>query len=260
MNRSEYPPAWAVLAPLFVLAATFAGLCYSQNNMASFVALNGIALATGDYAWANINVLGDTVVALAICLPLWRRRPDLVWALALAAILATAWVHLLKPIFDMPRPPAVLGTALHVIGPAYKTHAFPSGHATTAFMVAGLVGLGMRRRAVMLAAVGLAAIVALSRVVAGVHWPLDVVAGAFGGWLSASVALALAARFESVGRHPYLQWSLGALMSACAVALVAGYRAGFPQAYEMQRFLGVLALLAALVTLYSGKQPAPREP
>ena len=251
MSRARYRSPWPALLPFVVLAAVFAGLSYGQNNIRSFIALNSIAVATGDYVWANINVLGDTVVALAICLPLWRRRPDLVWALAVAAVFATAWVHALKPLFDTPRPPAVLGSPLHIIGPPYKTHSFPSGHATTAFMVAGLLGLGIGGTRVFATSVAVAAVVALSRVVAGVHWPLDVVAGAFGGWLSACLGLLVASRFETVGEHPSVQWVVGAVMCACAVALVIGLQTGFPQAYAMQRALGFCGLLTAAAALYS---------
>ncbi len=40
---------------------------------------------------------------------------------------------------------------------------------------------------------------AVSRSVVGVHWPLDVLGGAFGGWLAAAAGLALAQRVPGAG-------------------------------------------------------------
>src|SRR5258708_25584478 len=99
---------------------------------------------TRDWRWATARGRGDGRVAFALCRPLWRRRPDLLWAFVFVALLGTAWVHGFKPLLDVPRPPAVLGDAVHVIGPAYKAGSFPSGHATTAFAIRGLLPLRPR--------------------------------------------------------------------------------------------------------------------
>jgi undecaprenyl-diphosphatase len=56
------------------------------------------------------------------------------------------------------------------------THSFPSGHATIAFACATVIGAALPRARVWLYV--LAALVAWSRVYVGVHFPLDVVAGA----------------------------------------------------------------------------------
>ena len=131
---------WAV--PLACVVA-FAAIWALDANRPVFLVLNN--LAASEALWANITVLGDTVVAFALCLPLWRRRPDLLWAFVFVALLGTLWVHGLKPLFDIARPPAVLPD-VHVIGPAYKAHTFPSGHATTAFAIGGLYALGLHLR------------------------------------------------------------------------------------------------------------------
>src|SRR5574341_938732 len=137
------PAAW--LVPLLALIG-FVVLIATDANQRIFLALNAIGPATSDALWANVTVLGDTAVALSLCLPLWRRRPDLIWALAIGGLLATAWVHGLKPLLEVPRPPALLGEAVYVIGPGYTVHSFPSGHATTCFFVGGLIALGLGSR------------------------------------------------------------------------------------------------------------------
>ena len=59
----------------------------------------------------------------------------------------------------------------------------PSGHATTAFALAAVVGFLSPRW--FYPALGLAAVIALSRLTAGVHYPSDVVAGAIVGLIGA---------------------------------------------------------------------------
>jgi membrane-associated phospholipid phosphatase len=237
---------WLVPA---VAAALFLTVAALDANAPLFLQLNKIGAATSDTLWANITVLGDGMVAFALCLPLWRRRPDLLWALAFLAIFGTLWVHAMKPLIDIARPPAVLGDQVHVIGRAYKAHSFPSGHATTAFALAGLLTLGISSRAWTATAIALATVVAISRAIVGVHWPLDILAGAFGGWLCAVFAIWLGVRTRRFGEHPAVQAALALLLAACAVALVAGYPNDYPQAVLFQRVIGICCLAAAAARL-----------
>jgi len=238
--------SWLVPA---LAAAAFAAVYALDANRALFLAFNKIGPATSDALWTNLTVLGDAMVAFALCLPLWRRRPDLLWALVFVALLGTLWVHGMKPLLDVARPPAVLGNDVHVIGRAYQAHSFPSGHATTAFAIGGLLALGLGSRAWAAVIVTLAALVALSRAVVGVHWPLDILAGAFGGWLAAVCALWLGERTRRFGERAAVQWTLALLLVACAVALVLGYPNEYPQADLFQRAIGICCIAAAAARL-----------
>lgn len=107
----------------------------------------------------------------------WDRRRGLVlaWALLLGAA-ANAW---LKAFFGWARPPARLHrVTAHGLG-------FPSGHAQTNGVFWGTLARMEPRRAVVAAGAGAVVLVSLSRVVLGVHYVRDVVAGA-------AVGLALA--------------------------------------------------------------------
>lgn len=244
------PAAW--LPPLAALVA-FVALAAADQNRQLFLYLNAAGPVTGDALWAHLTVLGDTAVALALCLPLWRRRPDLIWALAVGGLLATAWVHGLKPWLEIARPPVVLGEAVHVIGPAHATRSFPSGHATTSFFVAGLFALGLGSRRAFAAALLVALAAAVSRAVVGVHWPLDLLAGAFGGWLAAVAGLAVARRFPGPGHSSLVQWVLGAILAGCAVSLLAGHDGGHPQTEWFLRVVAVVVLADAGLRLGRGR-------
>ncbi|WP_255193376.1 phosphatase PAP2 family protein [Natronobeatus ordinarius] len=96
-----------------------------------------------------------------------------------------------KAYFDVPRPavdPAVTPESLPtLVAPIYgllvevDTSAFPSGHALAAVIVWGLLALevdvGTRGQRTVVAGV-MVILVSLSRIVLGVHFPADVVAGA----------------------------------------------------------------------------------
>jgi undecaprenyl-diphosphatase len=84
----------------------------------------------------------------------------------------------LKPLFDRDRP-FVVDPAITVIDAKPTTHAFPSGHAAMA--VAGAIAGSRALPGSIWIWWPLAAIIALSRVYIGVHWPSDVVAGALMG-------------------------------------------------------------------------------
>jgi len=233
--------AWQWVPPL--LALLLLGVVYaSGSNRALFMALNQLSTYSGDTVWAQLTVMGDTAVILALLLPWWRKRPDIVWAALLAALLATAWIHGLKPFFDMPRPPAVLlADSFHVIGPAHRNGSFPSGHSTAIFTLIGVMVLtsavGWLRWPLLVFAI----LVAVSRSVVGVHWPIDLLGGMLGGWLAALGGVWLA------GRWPWEQklvvrWLSAAIPAIAASMLLFGYKTGYAEAAMLQQAVGAVCL------------------
>jgi phosphatidylinositol-3-phosphatase len=140
-------------------------------------------------AWLNAMMRPVTDLgAAAVLVPLvlaaglgWRWRRGSWRPLALlGAGAAGAWVVqvAVKQLVERPRPPTGLALS-HATG-----FAFPSGHATDAAAVYGMLAVLLARRgrrgvrAVASAgAFGLVALVGLSRVYLGVHWLTDVLAG-----------------------------------------------------------------------------------
>jgi acid phosphatase len=140
-------------------------------------------------AWLNammppVTDLGAAAVLVPLVLAAglgWRWRRGSWRPLALlGAGAAGAWVVqvAVKQLVERPRPPTGLALS-HAIG-----FAFPSGHATDAAAVYGMLAVllarpGRRgvRVAALAAAFGLVALVGLSRVYLGVHWLTDVLAG-----------------------------------------------------------------------------------
>lgn len=108
-------------------------------------------------------------------------------ALVASVLVAELSSGLLKLAVGRDRPPAADRTLPQALLDAPSTHSFPSGHATVAFACATTLAWHVPRLRV--AAFALAALIAWSRVWVGVHYPVDVVAGALLG-----VGLAFALR------------------------------------------------------------------
>jgi undecaprenyl-diphosphatase len=144
-----------------------------------------------------VNQLGGVaivaLIAIGAGLVLWRRGLPIAAAVAPAFALgaATTLAELAKQLVDRRRPPVSFRLA------AESDAAFPSGHATNSAAMFLTLGLVMavfvfRRplaRILMVAGAGMVvAAIGASRLVLGVHWPTDVLAG----WaLGTTVALAV---------------------------------------------------------------------
>ncbi len=239
-------PSLVRLGALPLICAVMAlEVLMTHSNTFLFLSLNQATHALPPYLWSNLTVLGDAALTPLCLLFWWRRRPDLLWAGLLTALTAFLFSHGLKDFFNSPRPPAVL--AVEVIGPRLLHGSFPSGHTTTLFSLAGLLilGLPLRHRGGMAALILLACAGALSRIALGVHWPLDVLVGAAGGWLSAGLGLAMAQRWPRAQRFGYPLALI--ILGALAIHGLTRGPDGLPGTYLMEKGWIILALVTAFL-------------
>lgn len=115
---------------------------------------------------------------LAAVAAVWLRRPPVFYATALAYLLGEGLSAVGKELVGRDRP-FVVEPDPPPLGIVPGTPSFPSGHATVSFACATVLAVALPRLAIPLYL--LAAAIAWSRVVVGVHYPLDVLVGALLG-------------------------------------------------------------------------------
>lgn len=229
---------WIWGLPFFAIALA-AIIYFSHSNLALFLKINNLSEYTGDTFWAVLTFFSDGLVSFIILLPWIRKKPRLVWAVLIAAILFTLVGQGIKRLVDVPRPPQVLPSdAFHLIGPDWGQYAFPSGHAAMIFMLAGAFVFTTTRSWLRGLLIMFASLIALSRVVVGVHWPLDILAGAAIGWVGVWVGLHLS-QYSRWGWQGFGQIILGAvLLAACIVLFFVDYT-GYSGIMGLQRLIAV---------------------
>jgi len=145
-------------------------------------------ITTHHMAWLDVLMLGMSsigqagtvwIILGAVAVLEQPARAGRWWQLILAIGLAYLLVdHVLKPGFARSRPFDQL-MDIRVVGFRPVTYSFPSGHACSAFAGAWVLTLMWQRAAPLLWT--LAALIAVSRIYIGVHYPIDVLAGALLG-------------------------------------------------------------------------------
>lgn len=191
-----------------------------------------------DRVMVLVTRLGDfstqLYCGLLLCLLLLVLRQRRALIFAAGTLLGTALANgLLKALFARARP-EVLVEPLH-------SFSFPSGHSSAAFAfffcLAVLAGREQppRLRLTWLLLAGIpAALIALSRVYLGVHWPSDVIGGALLAATLCGLSLALVQRRTPLRALPARAWWL--ILPAC-VALLGGIATWeLPTALEMYRY------------------------
>jgi membrane-associated phospholipid phosphatase len=133
-------------------------------------------------------VKGPLLVAAGWGADLRNRRlvPLVALAATLSFVVASGLNAAIKALVGRSRPPGEIG--LDALGAVPGSPSFPSGHAMSAFAVAGAIALLAPR--LRWPVLGLAALIAFSRVYLGVHFWLDVLAGAaLGMTIGAAIAV-----------------------------------------------------------------------
>jgi membrane-associated phospholipid phosphatase len=247
---SNSPWRWGV--PLFATAA-LAVLLMSGDNVALFYFMNRIMSYAGDGLWTHLSLLGDGQLVILFLLPFLGRRPDVVWQYLLATLLAGLFVYGMKELFSTLRPPAALLTgSFHLIGPDLQNNAFPSGHTTAFFVLAGLVCLQRIDNGVKSLVLLLAIFVGFSRIASGVHWPVDVLGAATGGWLVAILSVWLA-QYWRAGLNVWVQRVIGLIVTPLSVWSVWSLWQNYDNVYPGTGLMKFLLLAVCLALSVPGQ-------
>jgi undecaprenyl-diphosphatase len=162
----------------------YSGIIVS-NDTSGFFELNGLATSQSiaDLA-VVVTYFGSELVLISFAGLLYllskTKKLETAFVVVLAVVLSDIVLFVLKTVYVRQRPPLVLNGVILPFGPDSGS-SFPSGHTTRAFAVASLVSLIMGRKYAFLLVLAIG--VALSRVIIGVHFPSDVLGGAFLGML-----------------------------------------------------------------------------
>jgi len=247
---SSSPWRWAV--PLFS-ALALAVLLLRGDNVALFYFMNRIMSYAGDGLWTHLSLLGDGKLVILFVLPFLGRRPDVVWQFLLATLLAGLFVYGMKELFSTLRPPAaLLAGSFHLIGPDLQNNAFPSGHTTAFFVIAGLVCLQRINAWLKFLVLLLAILVGFSRIASGVHWPLDVLGAATGGWIVAILAVWLA-QYMQIGLDIWVQRAFALILPAFSVWAVWTLWQNYDNVYPGTDLMKVLLLVTCLALSVPGQ-------
>ncbi|MBN2203184.1 MAG: phosphatase PAP2 family protein [Candidatus Aenigmarchaeota archaeon] len=153
-----------------------------------FLTLNGINSSFLDSMFFVITYAGSSIFWILSIIILWMEKKRKASAyLMICFVLDTLFLAVLKTFFKRPRPDQMFSDIKMLrfdteIGPS-----FPSGHTQRAFSGATILGaLSKKARPFLIV---LAILVAISRIYVGVHFPLDVLAGAINGVLLGMTAL-----------------------------------------------------------------------
>ncbi len=144
-----------------------------------------LIVGVGMYATFALAALG----ALWLMRAVWLKDPrvmGIVWAVCGALVARFGITEVLQFIVARERPYMTLNLDPLILQTDYS---FPSGHATFFFALA--MGLMYVDRRLGLAFFGIAAAISVARIMAGVHYPFDILGGALVGILTSAVVMSL---------------------------------------------------------------------
>ncbi len=220
-----------------------------QNDAAPhtlFRLINDAHTPLGDLFFGTVTGLGDGLVIALLCSLLMLFRLRLGIASVLAYLISGLLAQILKRIFDMPRPPAVLDH-VHVLGHTLTAHSFPSGHATSDGVMVLLAFLIWSRRDWRSWSVAtLFVLAAIGRIYVGVHFPLDVAVGLIIGMATMWLCWRWSAAWPVAGWEASAwSWKIpGLLIAVQAAVLGLGY-------HIQPSTAGALTLIVPVASLYA---------
>src|SRR3989344_1115451 len=152
-----------------------------------------IHILAGQYQWLDLLIeffavySGYVLIGVVLCVVIFRSSPRyrLMFLEAVASVVVARLVitELIKRLIQNPRPFDAMSEVYNLI--PESGWSFPSGHASLYFAIATVVWFYNRKLGVVFYIVAI--LMGLARVMAGVHWPLDIFGGLVVGIISTIV-------------------------------------------------------------------------
>ena len=165
-----------------------------------FSAIKSIQNPVLDVIMLSITNIATLYIGVPIVLALayLSKNRKLLADLFVALLIGIALTLLLKMAIARPRPEDIMNVGFWA---SATFSSFPSDHASTAFVMFGIIGHHLKKWRLWFFL--LAVLVAVSRIYLGVHFPTDVLAGAFLGILVSQFVIKyrLGERFRKVLRR-----------------------------------------------------------
>lgn len=158
-------------------------------DQALFLIINSFSNTYVNSLFLFITFAGTSILWIAMIIIFWAEKKREISMYLLFVFLLDSLSHIfLKTFFMRPRPYEIFPAKL--LGFDIDLGAgFPSGHTQRAF--SGAVILGSFYKKMRIPLLLLAVLVGISRIYIGVHYPLDVLAGAANGMIFGMIALNL---------------------------------------------------------------------
>ena len=222
--------ASALLGFLAILGQVIFDKGFSQADAIISNFVQSLRFEAFDRVMIAVTMAGDGIVlaTLAAALLLWllaRRQWFVSAATALAFGSTMLFVPAVKAVLGRQRPNALYEGA--------DAFSFPSGHATHAIVIFGVIAILLAHRrplrsrfAIYFTAIGLALLIAFSRIYLGAHWPSDV----GGGFLFGSAVITA---FAFVLRDRSLEIRPGIMGLALLLVFGVAYGIHVERAYAL---------------------------
>lgn len=230
---------WSLLfLPLLLLLATAVFLYtenalnnteYPQIQKDAFYSINS-ELSQFPEVQYNLTQFGDALIMFSFFAFFIVYAPKIWEALIMGSLVSLVFSKVLKGLFAVPRPAAVLDQEhFTIIGKTLSGHnSFPSGHSMTVFTTLTILMYAFMPKQTGMKILWIFFIVllgygfAITRVAVGAHYPLDVFVGSIVGYISGLLGIFISRKYriwEWVGNRKFYPFFIVAFTVCCGVLL-----------------------------------------
>ena len=241
MNTSHnFYPLIAVLCALLLIIYIF------DINISLFLMLNKAAQYIPITWWGYITYLGDGIAAGCILGIIFRKNPNAALIGILAVLISGVIVQLLKDFFSIQRPAGILELKqFYQLGEIFTSRALPSGHSATSFSLFGTLMYNQNNNKLLF--LGLAILIAFSRIAIGMHWPMDILSGAIIGIITTYI---LSIKLKNNTPKNRVQLYIGIFLGLICISALF-YNARIPKIQILQWGLGITGIICIISKFYT---------